>query len=214
VPPYGTSPHYGTPPQPYGPAYPAYGAGTARPREPDLAEWWRRLLGRLIDALIVAVVLTPIAIPLLSRPFHRFRNVINQYPNLNSPAAKSALTHADGKLFGAMWILLLTSAVLWFVYDSVQHAKWGQTVGKRVLSTRVVSAYDRSPVSGAAAAKRAAVYALIPVIPLVGSVFALLNELWLTWDRRKQCLHDKAARTIVIKTNVPPAGNWQQGSPW
>ena len=48
-------------------------------------------------------------------------------------------------------------------------------------------------------------YALIPVIPLIGTLFSLLNGLWLTWDRRRQALHDKAARTIVVKTSVPAA---------
>ncbi|HEY2574959.1 MAG TPA: RDD family protein [Streptosporangiaceae bacterium] len=209
---YGTSPQPGAP-QPYGPAYPSYGTGLASGPEPDLAEWWRRLLGRLIDALVVAVVLTPAAIPLLSGPLHRLAQVSSKYPNINSPGAQSALASADGKLFGAFWVIVVITAVIWFLYDSLQHAKWGQTLGKRAMSTRVVSAYDRSPITGAAAAKRAAVYALIPVIPLIGSLFALLNELWLLWDRRRQCLHDKAAHTIVIKTNVPAAGNWQQPQP-
>ena len=210
---YGTTPQYGAPQpygSPYGPAYPSYGAGPPSGPEPDLAEWWRRLLGRLIDVLIVAVVLTPIAIPLLSGPFHRLAQVTSRYPDLNTPGAQSAVASADGKLFGAFWVLVVITAAIWFVYDSVQHAKWGQTLGKRAMSTRVVSAYDRSPVTGAAAARRAAVYALVPVIPVIGSLFALLNELWLLWDRRRQCLHDKAAHTIVIKTNIPPAGTWQQ----
>lgn len=216
--PYGTSPQYGTPQpygSPYGPAYPSYATGLPVGPEPDLAEWWRRLLGRLIDALVLAVVLTPIAIPLLSSPFHRFEQVSSQYPNLNSPGAQSALASADGKLFGALWVVMAISAALSFLYDSVQHARWGQTLGKRAMSTRVVSAYDRSPITGGAAARRAAVYALIPVIPVIGFFFAPINELWLLWDRRRQCLHDKAAHTIVIKTTVPAAGNWQpQRPPW
>jgi uncharacterized RDD family membrane protein YckC len=216
--PYGTPPRYGAPQpygSPYGPAYPSYGAAMPQGPEAGLAEWWRRLLGRLIDGLVLAVVLTPIAIPLLSGPFHRLEQVSSQYPDLNAPGAQSALASADGKLFGALWVIVVITAAISFVYDSVQHAKWGQTLGKRAMSTRVVSAYDRSPVTGGAAARRAAVYALIPVIPLIGSFFALLNELWLLWDRRRQCLHDKAAQTIVIKTNVPAAGDWQpQRPPW
>jgi uncharacterized RDD family membrane protein YckC len=212
-PPYGAQPQpYGTP---YGAAYPSYGAGSPPGPEPGLAEWWRRLLGRIIDTLIVGVVVVLIAIPLLSGPFHRFQQVSNLYPDLNTPGAQAAISKADGKLFVAVWILSVIGAVIWFLYDSLQHAKWGQTIGKRALSTRVVSAYDRSPISGAAAAKRAAVYALIPVIPLLGGIFAIINELWLLWDRRRQCLHDKAAHTIVIRTDVPVAGNWQQGgAPW
>jgi uncharacterized RDD family membrane protein YckC len=51
-------------------------------------------------------------------------------------------------------------------------------------------------------------------VPVLGGLFGLLNELWVLWDPRRQCLHDKVARTIVIRTDLPPAGNWQQQGPW
>jgi uncharacterized RDD family membrane protein YckC len=221
--PYGTSPHYGTPPRPgtgpargytpsYGPAYPAR-AGLPPAPDPTLAEWWRRLLARIIDVVVVGIVLIPVTVPLLSGPFGRLEQVTSQYPNLSAPGAESALSKADSKFLVALWLLALIAAAVWFLYDAVQHAKWGQTLGKRVLSTKVVSAYDRSPIGASAAIRRAAVYALVPVIPVVGTVFAFVNELWLLWDRRRQCLHDKAARTIVIRTNVPGGQQWQ-GSPW
>jgi uncharacterized RDD family membrane protein YckC len=220
--PYGTSPHYGTPP-PYGgragygtPAQPHQAAYTGGPqgRDPGLAEWWRRLLGRLIDLAAVAVVLLPIGIPMLHPSFSKLEQVASRYPNLSSAQAQSAFASAESRFLGVLYTVSLIAAGVWFVYDAVQHAKWGQTLGKRALSTRVVSAYDGSPVRPAAAVKRAAVYALIPVIPLLGTFFALLNELWLLWDRRRQCLHDKAARTIVVRTDLPAASQHQPPSPW
>lgn len=222
--PYGTSPHYGTPPA-YGPPY-SYGVQPGTPAQPygtaytgwppgrdlNLAEWWRRLLGRLIDVAAVAVVLLPIAIPMLSPSFSRLERIATQYPNLSTPAAQSAFSSAESKFLGVLYTVTLIAAAVWFLYDAFQHAKWGQTLGKRALSTRVVSADDGSPISTSAAVKRAGVYALIPVIPLIGTFFALLNELWLTWDRRRQCLHDKAARTIVVRTDVP--SQRRPPSPW
>lgn len=215
APPYGTSPHYGTPPpytapQPYGSPYPAYAAGLPVGPEQDLAEWWRRLLGRLIDILVLTIVATPIALAVLSHSFSQYQRIVNRYPDLNTPAAQTALSKADGRLLGSWLIFACIIAALSFFYDSVQHGLWGQTLGKRALGTRVVSAHDRSKISGGTAAGRAAMYALIPVVPLIGTLFSLLNGLWLTWDRRRQALHDKAARTIVVKTSAPaPAG-----SPW
>ena len=99
-----------------------------------------------------------------------------------------------------------------FGYDWIQHWAWGQTIGKRALGTKVIKD-DGSPALGpGTAAGRAAVYALAPFVPLVGSLFALINELWLTWDPRRQCLHDKAAHTVVIKKNYQlsrqQAGAW------
>jgi uncharacterized RDD family membrane protein YckC len=34
------------------------------------------------------------------------------------------------------------------------------------------------------------------------NLLPFLGNLWLTWDPRRQCLHDKAARTIVIKDHA------------
>jgi uncharacterized RDD family membrane protein YckC len=215
APPYGTSPHYGTPPpyaapQPYGTPYPAYPAGPPAGPEPDLAEWWRRLLGRLIDVLVLTVLIMPITLAVLSHALSQYQRVLDRYPDLNTPAAQAAISKADGRLFGSWLIFACIIAVLSFFYDSIQHGLWGQTLGKRALGTRVVSADDRSKISGGTAAGRAAIYALIPVVPLIGTLFSLLNGLWLTWDRRRQALHDKAARTIVVKIGVPVP----PGSPW
>ena len=41
---------------------------------------------------------------------------------------------------------------------------------------------------------------LLGLVPLLGSVFGLLSSLdeaWLLWDPRRQCLHDKIADTLV-----------------
>ena len=96
--------------------------------------------------------------------------------------------------------------VISFGYDWLQHGLWGQTIGKRVMGTKVVTADTRSPISGQAACGRAAVYALVPVVPSVGGLFALINESWLLWDPRRQCLHDKAARTVVVKKSALAPG--------
>ena len=213
APPYGTSPHYGAP-QPYGTPYPPYAAGLPAGPEPDLAEWWRRLLGRLIDILVLSILATPIALAVLSHSFSQYQRIIDRYPDLNAPGAQAAIGKADGRLLGAWLVFACIVAGLSFFYDSIQHGLWGQTLGKRALGTRVVSADDRSRISGGTAAGRAAMYALIPVVPLAGTLFSLLNGLWLTWDRRRQALHDKAAHTIVVKISARHPRPAPPGSPW
>ena len=213
APPYGTSPHYGTP-QPCGTPYPPYAAGLPAGPEPDLAEWWRRLLGRVIDILVLTVLAAPIALAVLSHSFSQYQRIIDRYPDLNAPGAQAAIGKADGRLLGAWLVFACIVAGLSFFYDSIQHGLWGRTLGKRALGTRVVSADDRSKISGGTAAGRAAMYALIPVVPLVGTLFSLLNGLWLTWDRRRQALHDKAAHTIVVKISAQQPRPVPPGSPW
>jgi uncharacterized RDD family membrane protein YckC len=213
--PYGVPP-YGAPPQPYGTQYPPYPAGSGGPAgpEPDLAGRWRRLLARIIDGLVLSVVLIPLSIPILRRPLDHLQQVTNQYPDLSVPGAQAAIARADGKLFGAFVIFTIVAAAIVFLYDWIQHARWGQTLGKRALRTRVVTAYGRAPINSAIAARRSAVYALVPAVPLLGGLFGLLNEMWCLWDPHRQCLHDKAARTVVVRTDLPAAGNWQQPAPW
>jgi uncharacterized RDD family membrane protein YckC len=217
-------PGYGTPagqaypsyPQPgYGQPYQPYGYQPTG-KDPALAEWWRRLLARVIDGLILAVVFSPLWIPAWHTFFNRLTTIANQYPagtSLSSvPAARTAIAAAESHLEGALFVVGLVFYLVAFAYDWIQHSLWGQTIGKRALGTRVVRA-DGNPVVGPGpAAGRAAIYALTPVVPFVGWLFDLLNELWLTWDPRRQCLHDKAAHTVVIKKDYqlsrPQAGAW------
>ena len=199
-------PGYGQPYQPYGYQMPG--------KDPALAEWWRRLLARVIDGLILGVVFSPLWIPAWRAFFRQFSAIANRYPGsaLNTAAAKNAIATAEGHLVGSIFVVGLLFYVVAFGYDWIQHWAWGQTIGKRALGTKVVKE-DGNPALGAGtAAGRAAVYALAPLVPLVGSLFGLVNELWLTWDPRRQCLHDKAAHTVVIKKNYQlsrqQAGAW------
>jgi len=214
-------PGYG---QPYQPGYGRY-QGYGQPnrafdpvmgrKNPALAEWWRRLLARLIDGLILGVIFSPFWISPWSNFFRTVQNINNQYPDGGSVASK-ALATAEVHFFGKIIVVLLGFYVVAFLYDWIQHWQWGQTIGKRALGTRVVRD-DGNPNLGAGpAGGRAAIYAFAPLIPVVGSLFELLNELWLTWDPRRQCLHDKAAHTVVVKKDFqgpqPQPGGWQQGS--
>lgn len=85
-----------------------------------------------------------------------------------------------------------------FFYFWLMHAKWGQTLGKKALGIRVVRAEDGGPITSGQAAGRAAFYQVLG--GLIGCV-GLVDVLWCLWDERKQCLHDKVAKTLVIKVD-------------
>jgi uncharacterized RDD family membrane protein YckC len=216
----GTAPGqtYG-PYQPYSgarPGTPGYGARgygaagdpTARPaaRDPALAEWWQRLLARLVDGIILVILTSPLWVTALLSLFRRVQRLASQYPDLSQPAAARAFNTSVSQMMigmtGTFLLLGLGVAAVSFGYDWLQHGLWGQTIGKRVMGTKVVTVDTRAPISGQAACGRAAVYALVPAVPSVGALFALINEAWLLWDPRRQCLHDKAARTVVVKTSA------------
>jgi uncharacterized RDD family membrane protein YckC len=193
-----------------------YGTGGQTAKDPALAEWWQRLLARLVDDVILVLLTSPLWVSVLLPAFRRVEHLASQYPDLSQPAAAQAFSNGLSDLMAGMidTFLLLGAAigVVSFGYDWLQHGLWGQTIGKRVMGTKVVTADTRSRISGQAACGRAAVYALVPVVPSVGGLFALVNESWLLWDPRRQCLHDKAARTVVVKTSMLPGGAQTPGT--
>jgi uncharacterized RDD family membrane protein YckC len=211
----GSQPYPSYPQQGYGQPYQPYGYQPTG-KDPALAEWWRRLLARLIDGLILAVVFSPLWIPAWHTFFNQLTTISNQYPagtSLSSiPAARSAIATAESHLEGSLVVVGLAFYLVAFAYDWIQHWLWGQTIGKRALGTKVVREDGNPAVGPGPAAGRGAIYALTPVVPFVGWLFDLVNELWLTWDPRRQCLHDKAAHTVVIKKEYqlsrPQAGAW------
>ena len=212
---YGT-PRSSTPPGTPGYPAPGRGPGSRPARDPALAEWWQRLLARVVDDAILVFLTTPVWIVGLLPLFRRIQRLASQYPDLSQPAAAQAFDNSVSQLISArVGMFLLIGAgigVISFGYDWLQHGLWGQTIGKRVMGTAVVTADTRSPVSGHAACGRAAVYALVPVVPSVGGLFALVNESWLLWDPRRQCLHDKAAGTVVVKKSALAPGGPQPGN--
>jgi uncharacterized RDD family membrane protein YckC len=110
------------------------------------------------------------------------------------------LMSAELKLMGISLLVGLVGGTIAFAYDAFQHAKWGQTLGKRAMKIKVVTLSGRAPLSTFAAVKRSAVYAFAPQVPGIGGIFSLLDSLWLLWDKpHRQCLHDKVAETVVIK---------------
>ncbi|WP_406286304.1 RDD family protein [Embleya sp. NBC_00896] len=188
-PPYGgQQPPYGQPPYgqdpsgqaPYGQGPygqdPSYGSGGGGHGDsPTLGGPLRRLVARIIDTVIVGVVAGLLSWPITGADY-------------------------DDVSFGAQFSSGLIFWLVYFLYEGFQLDRFGRTLGKRVLGIKVVRVADGGPISGSPAWTRAAVFTLPPIVPCVGTLFWLVNVLWQFWDQPwHQCLHDKAARTTVIR---------------
>jgi uncharacterized RDD family membrane protein YckC len=100
----------------------------------------------------------------------------------------------------------LISAVVFFLYEGLLLASWnGQTVGKKVMNVRVVSA-DGGALTTNKTFTRAGVKVALSLLGSIKPPFtsflgiiSLIDYLWPFWDANKQTLHDKAAGTYVIK---------------
>jgi uncharacterized RDD family membrane protein YckC len=134
------------------------------------------------------------------------------------------LDAAPGPVFGVPMITVLLGVP--FLYEWLQVSKWGATVGKRAMGIRVVDTATSGPIGPGPVPKgRAALRALcyspgVYHVPFYIPVLGQLNVLWMLWDRPlRQCLHDKAAKTVVVRGTVaPPAPVRLEGegaaSPW
>jgi len=163
---------------PYGNAQPYYDpsggdpTGAAQGAMPPLGGIWIRLVARIIDGILLAIVAVPLSI--------------------------IAATAKNNDRTASSFVVETAILLLYFIYEGLMLTlAGGQTVGKKVMKIRVAMLADGSPPVGSAGWIRAAVYSLPNI---VCCVWQLVNVLWCTWDRPyQQCLHDKAAKTVVVK---------------
>ncbi|GAA4132592.1 RDD family protein [Actinomadura keratinilytica] len=172
----GEVPRYGTPPSPggHGPS------GTAGPPA-ELASRWARLGAAVVDSLLLSVVMLPVLLPLVD-----WRQMTG--PSPNAPAVDRGQLAVNLAYLG-----------LAFLYYWLMHLRFGQTLGKMLLRTRVVRADTGGAISAGQAAGRSAFYSVLG--GLCGCV-GIVDVAWILWDERRQALHDKVAGTVVVK--APP----------
>jgi uncharacterized RDD family membrane protein YckC len=157
-----------------------------------LASFWRRFSGFLIDSVILGIA---ISLP---------------------------LRHLVGSVETDPFLTVLVA----FIYgDFFMAFGGGATLGMRVVGTRAVNESDQARLTPAQAFRRAFAYS---VLLFVGSLYHVrtstvngvrtidnndlllvylfniphfLDLLWVAWDDKKQALHDKFARSVVVRTS-------------
>jgi uncharacterized RDD family membrane protein YckC len=196
---YGAPPPYGQPPygqapygQPYGqapygqPPYGGYQAPDANPLDPatgrPLAEWWRRFLALIIDALVMAI---PAAI-------------------IEAIIVASVFTHANNGQIGTRHTGFFANLVIEFVitlivglyFAAMQGSGRGQSLGMMALGISVRDANNGGPIGFARAYLRWIVYGVLWALFFIPGLINILSPLW---DSRRQAWHDHAAGSVVVK---------------
>lgn len=131
---------------------------------------------------------------------HPWQRLVGRLVDTALIAVAAFVGYAVSLPFGAQSpvssIVVVSLGMLAALTEPVLTAMYGASVGKLVVGMRVVqlSAVPRPPGFGISFA-RWLMYSLMHVI----NVLALLDSLWLLWDRPKvQCLHDKVVGTVVL----------------
>ncbi|MBV6698412.1 RDD family protein [Kitasatospora aureofaciens] len=169
--PYGQQPPYGQGPSGYDPTGHGAPGGGPVPGMPPIGSWPNRILARLIDYLLVQVVAVLIVLPFAS------------------------LSDRSGSA-GAFWL----ACALYLIYEGLMLGRDGQTLGKKAMKVRVAMLVDGNSPTQPAAWTRAAVY-ILPAVLCCAGLWWLIDGLFGVFDKPyRQCIHDKAAKTVVVST--------------
>ncbi|HET7476229.1 MAG TPA: RDD family protein [Dermatophilaceae bacterium] len=176
-----------------------------------LAGWWQRVLARVLDWFVVLLA----SLPLTWGSYQAASSSLARYVEEVVRAAEAGGSTAPvvpDLLVSSLGRATLLTAVVYAVYEIGLITAVGATVGKRVvgISVRPVERPGPPPLAQAVlrwlvkdlsrlASVVSSLSPLLSVFSLLGSVFGLVDSLWPLWDPRRQALHDKAARTQVVK---------------
>ncbi len=184
------------PPRAAPPSYPS-GPGESYDASPygvqgaPYAPWGTRLGGYLIDLVIFIPVL--VVLILLFRHAHVLE--------LHLTVRKHGTTRRSISL-----LPFLLSGVFFLVYATVLvGGARGQTVGMMAVGVRAVRDGTRGVVGYGPAFGRSLMEQILRLIGVVSIVLGLpwlLDMLWPLWDVRNQTLHDKVAKTVVIRARA------------
>jgi uncharacterized RDD family membrane protein YckC len=205
---------YGVPPAYAG----IYGAGPAqgavhagsKATTPDgvpLAGWWHRVGAFLIDSIIVGVVAALLALPWLRDAIDLYGGWFDEL--LRTSEAGTTSTVDTGQLqrdlARPLAFILGIQLLVGFCYH-VGFLAWKQaTPGKLLVGLRVRLRETPGPMPLATVLLRwlgqfgVGIFGLIPLVGSVTGLYSLLDVLWPLWDDKKQAVHDKVAKTNVVR---------------
>jgi uncharacterized RDD family membrane protein YckC len=183
------------------------GWSSPRPSTPDgveLSGWWKRVLARIIDNVIVWVL----ALPLTFAPLRQVATVFGDYFQQVMDAVNAGTSTMPAQpttaLNGPVLQTTLTVLAVYLVYEVAFLTRTGATPGKRIVGISVRLRDKPGPPPLATVLKRTAVkeggtlVGALPYVGFFGSIFSLIDVLWPLWDDKKQAIHDKAAATNVV----------------
>jgi uncharacterized RDD family membrane protein YckC len=143
---------------------------------PPLANRGRRLVARIIDGLLIGLPVGAVT-----------ALIVGGYNPVEPDQSGRAAT--------VQGVVML----VYVIYEGLMLTHYGQTVGKMIMKVRVAMLDNGAIPAGQPGWIRACVYTLPQIVPCCGFLFWLVNVLFCTWDKPyRQCLHDKAAKTVVI----------------
>lgn len=214
-PPPGAYPRPGAPGGPYSPipgypTEPGYGgAPAAVATTPDgerLAGWWQRVGAYVIDLLVMTPLVFLLAWPWMSDILSAYSELVGDaMTSTRSGGAMPDQAAVLGEIVVPVLMVTVIGVGVNFVYN-VTFLKWrAATPGKMAVGLRVRLREIPGPLSWGTVLRRwlgQNWYGLASGVPILGGVASLwpvVDLLWPLWDDKNQALHDKVAKTNVVR---------------
>ena len=185
-------------PQVYGAPGPA-----TTPDGVPLSGWWWRVLAILIDVVILSAIMVAVAYPWVSDVASSYGDWFDKVQSSDSGSVSTRELRDD--IAGPVLVISAINIALGFVYN-VGFLMWKQaTPGKLLLGLRVRLRETPGPMPlGTVLTRWVGQYAvgilsLVPFIVGIVGLYSIINYLWPLWDSKKQALHDKVAKTNVVR---------------
>jgi uncharacterized RDD family membrane protein YckC len=89
-------------------------------------------------------------------------------------------------------VIIWLAAVVWSIYNAVLGGQTGQSYGKKIAGTRLVSATTGGNIGGGMGFVRA-------IAHIIDGIPCYLGYLWPLWDAKRQTFADKIIGTYVVK---------------
>jgi len=173
------------------------------PGQPVLAPYGLRVVAYLVDALIVSFVALVVGGWFL---WKAIEPIVDRIDAAMASGDVQAVSAALGEArFGYLALFLGIQLVLMLAYHVVCLVRWGATPGKLLVGISVRRLDRPGPLDADTAIRRTGFQAVaqafgnVPYLSLLGTVAVVMDLVWPIADTRRQALHDKVAKTIVVR---------------
>jgi uncharacterized RDD family membrane protein YckC len=179
---------------------PARSIGPATPDGVPLASPLLRLIARVLDVMVITVLTAAAGAYYVAQMWARLEPVLREalpgpsWEDLNAVLTSPAFLDLQlryafvGLLVGGVYSVTLTHL-------------FGGTLGKLLVGIRVRSWDEPGRPTWGQALARWLTREVISMVQFagIGFTYEVLDSVWLLWDPRRQCLHDKLPATAVVR---------------
>lgn len=191
--------------------YPGYQGQTAygvpgkvtTPDGQEVAGWGRRLGAWLIDSVIINIVSWVVAFPAARDYFEAVNEMTDEI--ISGDVAQGPTFGLTQEMAQPLLVIGLVSLVVSLVYNVAFLRTKAATPGKLALGMQVRLREKPGQLSYGTILARwfgqnlNSFIGYLPVLGPLGGLYFLANYLWPLWDSKNQALHDKIAKTNVVR---------------